>query len=118
MNPVRHVTAASRRFAASSALGLFAVCMAAPLHSADIEAGKQKAQSCAVCHGENGLSRTPDAPNLAGQPAMYIAEQLKNYRSGKRSHEVMNVMAKPLSDADIGNLADWFASFQIEVRPK
>ena len=30
----------------------------------------------------------------------------------------MNVIAKPLSDADIDNLAEWFASFQIEVRPK
>jgi cytochrome c553 len=118
MNPVQHVTVASRRIAASSALGLFAACLAAPSHSADVAAGKQKAQSCAVCHGENGLSRTPDAPNLAGQPAIYLAQQLKNYRSGKRSNEVMNLIAKPLSDADIDNLAEWFASFQIEVRPK
>jgi cytochrome c553 len=121
MNPVRHVTAASRRIAAASTFslfGLFAAFLAAPSHSADIAAGKQKAQSCAVCHGENGLSRTPDAPHLAGQPAIYLAQQLKNYRSGKRSNDVMNVIAKPLTDADIDNLAEWFASFQIEVRPK
>jgi cytochrome c553 len=49
---------------------------------------------------------------------MYLVEQLKNYRSGKRSNEIMSVIAKPLSDADINNLAAWYASIQIEVRQK
>jgi cytochrome c553 len=74
------------------------------------------AQACSTCHGANGLSTLPNAPHLAGQPAIYIAEQMKAYRSGKRSHEVMNVVAKPLSDADIDALAAWYASIKIEVR--
>ena len=54
----------------------------------------------------------PDTPNLAGQPRTYLAEQMKQFRSGKRSHEVMNVVARPLSDADISDLAElklWLA---------
>ena len=44
--------------------------------------------------------------------------QLKAYRSGKRPHEVMNVIAKPLSDADIAELAAWYASIVIEAKEK
>lgn len=84
--------------------------------AADAAAGRAKAQACAVCHGPNGLSTMPDAPNLAGQPAIYLAAQLKAYRSGARAHEVMSVMAKPLSDADIDNLAAWFASIKVSAQ--
>ena len=84
--------------------------------AADTSVGRQKAQACTVCHGPLGLSVTPDAPNLAGQPALYVATQLHAYRSGKRAHEVMAVMAKPLSDDDIRELADWFASLVVEVK--
>jgi cytochrome c553 len=101
-----------------SSLTLLTLLFTAPSFANEIEAGKEKAQSCAVCHGNNGLAQMPGAPNLAGQPAMYLVEQLKNYRSGKRSNEIMNVIAKPLSDADINNLAAWYASIQIEVPQK
>jgi cytochrome c553 len=101
-----------------SSLTLLTLLFTTPSFANEIEAGKEKAQSCAVCHGNNGLAQMPGAPNLAGQPAMYLVEQLKNYRSGKRSNEIMNVIAKPLSDADINNLAAWYASIQIEVRQK
>ena len=82
-----------------------------------VSAGKAKAQACSTCHGVLGLSQLPNAPHLAGQPEIYVAEQLKAYRSGKRSNEVMNVIAKPLTDEDIGQLAAWFASLVIEVKP-
>ena len=78
--------------------------------------GRAKAQACAVCHGPLGVSNAPDAPHLAGQPRIYLIEQLKQFRSGKRGHEVMNVIAKPLSDADIGDLADWFSSIGVEAK--
>ena len=82
----------------------------------DVASGRQKAQACAVCHGSVGLSSTPDAPHLAGQPALYTAAQLRAYRSGVRKHEVMAVMAKPLSDEDINQLAAWFASLRVNVQ--
>ncbi len=78
-------------------------------------AGKALAGQCAICHGPLGLSQLPNAPHLAGQPAIYTVEQLKNYRSGKRPNEVMAVMAKPLSDQQIEDLAAWYASIQISV---
>jgi cytochrome c553 len=85
--------------------------------AADAQAGRAKAAACALCHGQAGISTVPNAPHLAGQPALYVEEQLRNYRSGKRRHEVMNVVAKPLSDADIDDLAAWYASIKIEATP-
>ncbi|MCZ8253211.1 MAG: cytochrome c [Hylemonella sp.] len=83
---------------------------------ADVVAGKMRAATaCAVCHGPQGLSMQPNVPHLAGQPEIYLVEQLRNYRSGKRHHEVMSVIAKPLSDQDIDNLARWYASLQLRV---
>ncbi|MCU7373937.1 cytochrome c [Paucibacter sp. O1-1] len=95
---------------------LFIALLAAlPAEAQDIAAGRAKAQACAVCHGPLGLSSQPDAPHLAGQSAIYLSSQLKAYRSGARLHEVMAVMAKPLSDADIANLAAWYAAIRIEA---
>ena len=84
----------------------------------DAVAGKVKAEMCTTCHGLLGISQLPNAPNLAGQPAIYTTEQLKNYRSGKRANEIMAVMAKPLSDTDIDDLAAWYASIQLTVSEK
>ncbi len=86
---------------------------------ADAAAGKARAATaCAVCHGPQGLSMQPNVPHLAGQPEIYLTEQLRNYRSGKRTHEVMGVIAKPLSDRDIENLAQWYASLVLTVEEK
>lgn len=100
------------------ALSLLAASLTTPAQAGDIEAGKTNALSCAVCHGANGISQVPNAPHLAGQPAIYVVEQLKNFRSGKRSSEIMNLVAKPLSDTEISDLAAWFESIKIEVRTR
>ena len=84
--------------------------------AADARAGRAKAQACSVCHGPNGISVVPDAPNLAGQPEIYVTNQLRAYRGGERRHEVMTVIAKPLTDAEIADLAAWFSSLRVEVK--
>ena len=76
----------------------------------DAVAGKSKAASCAGCHGATGVSNNPMWPNLAGQQAGYLAKQLRAFRDGSRSDPMMGPMAKPLSDADIDNLAAYYSS--------
>ncbi len=98
--------------AATGALAAAAV----PARAADVEAGRTRAaQACAVCHGPLGIAAAPDAPNLAGQPAFYVASQLRAYRNGSRKHEVMAVIARTLTDDDISNLAAWYATIRIEA---
>lgn len=90
---------------------------AAPGLAADAAAGRTKAAACSTCHGANGISQIPNAPHIAGQPELYLAEQLKAYRSQVRKDPMMGVIAKPLSDADIADLAAWFASIEITANP-
>ena len=99
------------------ALRLIALSLAAnSALAADADMGRQKAQLCAACHGPMGLAAMPNTPNLAGQPEQYLAEQLKAYRSGKRIHEQMSLIAKPLSDLDIANVSAWYASLQVQIK--
>ncbi len=91
--------------------------MALPATAQDVQAGRQRAQACAVCHGPMGLSTAPDAPHLAGQPAIYLAAQLRAYRSAARRHEVMNVIARGLSDEDIAHLVAWYSAIRVDAQP-
>ncbi|WP_371374303.1 c-type cytochrome [Thalassotalea aquiviva] len=80
--------------------------------AADVEAGKAAAASCVACHGAEGVSAIPNYPNLAGQKEAYIAKQLSDFKSGARKDPVMSGMAMPLSDADVANLAAYYASLK------
>ncbi|MCS6946130.1 MAG: cytochrome c4 [Steroidobacteraceae bacterium] len=74
------------------------------------EAGAAKAGACIACHGLNGNSTNPEWPSLAGQNAVYIAEQLRLYRDNKRIDPNMNPQAAVLSDQDIEDLAAYYAT--------
>ncbi len=91
-------------------IALFTFGVISPVHAADIAAGKATAIfACAECHGINGISVVGNFPNLAGQKELYLVAQLKAFRAGKRKFPEMNLLARQLSDADIANLAAYFA---------
>jgi cytochrome c553 len=81
----------------------------------DIKAGREKALMCQACHGLDGLSKTPDAPNIAAQTEAYIVAQLQAYKSGARKNDAMSVVAPSLSDNDIEDLAAYFSAIEINV---
>jgi cytochrome c553 len=85
--------------------------------AADARAGRQKAVTCQGCHGLDGLSKHPEAPNLAGQIENYLVKALSEYRSGARQNELMAIAVKDLSDQDVADLAAYYASIEIEVVP-
>jgi cytochrome c553 len=62
-------------------------------------------------------AKHPEAPNIAGQIENYLAKTLHQYRSGVRQNEIMTIAAKELTDAEIQNLAAYYAAIQIEVIP-
>jgi len=88
-----------------------------PTWAGDARAGRQKITSCQACHGLDGLSKNPEAPNLAGQVETYLVRSLEAYRSGERKNESMNIVAKELSDEDIADMAAYYASIQVDVLP-
>ena len=79
-------------------------------HAGSADAGKAKAAICGGCHGMEGISAIPTYPNLKGQKEQYLAKSLRAYRDGQRNDPLMSPMAKPLTDADIDNLAAYFSS--------
>jgi cytochrome c553 len=81
----------------------------------DVKAGRAKALMCQTCHGLDGLSKAPDAPNIAGQIEPYIVAQLQAFKSGTRKNEAMSVVAPSLSETDIEDLAAYFSAIEINV---
>ena len=74
------------------------------------EAGATKAAVCTACHGVNGNSSNPEWPNLAGQNAAYIREQLAMFKARKRNNPVMAPIIEPLTSQDFADLAEFFAA--------
>jgi cytochrome c553 len=79
------------------------------------EAGRQVvARVCQTCHGLHGDEGGARTPKIAGQPAAYLAEQLRAYRSGERENYMMSSLAKDLTDEQIDDVAAWYASHTAE----
>ena len=81
-----------------------------PANAADVAAGQAKAEICAGCHGDNGISQTENIPSIAGQPDQYIQWQLVFFRSGSRKNEQMQPIIGEINNEDIRNLGAYFAS--------
>ena len=95
-----------------AATAALALCMTGTaLAAGSASAGRSKAATvCIACHGVDGNSTNPLFPKLAGQHEKYLEKQLRAFKSGQRSDPQMTPFVKPLTDADIRNLAAWYAS--------
>jgi len=83
----------------------------APVAAADIAAGKAIAdRDCQACHGAKGGGVAPALPHLAAQRADYLVAALTAYKEGKRTHAALREIATQLSDADMRNVAGYYAS--------
>ena len=76
--------------------------------SGDFEAGKARyAQNCGNCHGPGGMGLA-SYPKIKGKEIPYLVDRLNTYRAGKKigpNSSLMIMMAQPLSDVEIANLA-------------
>lgn len=81
----------------------------------DVNAGRAKALMCQACHGVDGMSKVPDAPNIAGQAEPYLVVQLQAFKSGARKSEAMSMVASTLSEKEIDDLAAYYAAIEIKV---
>lgn len=101
-----------RRHFISHTMGAIALLTLSSLaaSAADVAAGKAKAEICAGCHGDNGISQTENIPSIAGQPDQYIQWQLVFFRAGSRKNEQMQPIVEEINNEDIRNLGAYFAS--------
>jgi cytochrome c553 len=82
---------------------------AGPAAAGDL-ATPEKVTVCAACHGADGKATQPIYPHLAGQYANYLEQALREYRAGTRKNPVMGPQAATLTDADIRQLAAYYAA--------
>ena len=88
------------------------VALPALAASGDAEVGKKKSTPCQACHGANGMSVSPEFPNLAGQHREYLEHVLHHYKNGKRKNPIMQAQVANLTERDIEDLAAFFSSQQ------
>lgn len=81
----------------------------APGKGDPVQAGKAAAAPCAGCHGDGGVTRTPGMPSLVGLDPKYLVAAMKSYRSGQRKHELMKAALAASTDADLDNIALYYA---------
>jgi cytochrome c553 len=105
LNAVRNTRGGIRAAALATVL-----CIGQSAYAADLEAGKRKAETCVACHGTNGNATLPNMPSLAAQPAFYLLAQLVQFKTGQRNDPQMTPFAESLADADIENIAAYYAA--------
>ena len=101
-----------RQILATASALILAASANVAIAAGDAGKGKAKAATCTACHGAKGISAVPTYPNLAGQKEAYVIKQLKAFKDKSRKDPTMNAMAAPLSEADMANIAAFYASMK------
>jgi cytochrome c553 len=98
------------RAAIAGILSLVAAGLSIPLAQAEPKNNlSEVVVQCAACHGTDGIARSADVPHLAGQQELYLLNQIKAFRSGKRSHKEMRYMSRQLTAPEMAELARFYA---------
>jgi len=104
---------ASASFAAEEAKPAAAVAAKPDLAKPDLAKGQATATNvCATCHTSDGSRGSPANPIIQGQHPEYLAKQLAEFKAGKRANPIMQGMAAALSEADMKNVAAFYAGKQ------
>lgn len=94
---------------------------AASLHAAPAfeDTMAQRMQACTICHGPQGRAASDGYyPRIAGKPAGYLYNQLRNFRDGRRHYALMANLLDPLSDAYLHEIANHFAALDLPYPPQ
>ncbi|WP_245434793.1 c-type cytochrome [Methylocystis rosea] len=65
---------------------------------------------CAACHGADGIAKSADVPHLAGQHELYLFNQIKAFKTGRRAHKEMRYMSRQMSEAEMRDIARHYAT--------
>lgn len=104
---------------APAAFAFVVALAAAPAHPQDMEKGKEINAVCAACHGDLGQGgKKGEYPRLAGQPATFIADQLKSFRARRRINIPMYpyTQERELPDEDIRDVSAYLASVKLSTK--
>jgi len=91
---------------------VFALYACVPLHAADANSARALAATCATCHGTDGRSVGGVPPSLAGQSKASLLQSMRDFRDGKRPATIMHQHAKGYTDAQLEEIAGYFANIK------
>jgi cytochrome c553 len=128
MNPAFLFPGAVRHGRTFFCLTLLLLLFAGPLRAADEttvtaahsvpDTMAQRVMACTLCHGQQGRATSSGFfPRIAGKPAGYLYNQLRNFREGRRQNPGMAKLLDPLSDAYLRDIAEHFASLDLPYPP-
>jgi sulfide dehydrogenase cytochrome subunit len=86
------------------------VAVHGPAQAQDPNAARALAATCFTCHGTDGRSVGGVPPSLAGQGKNSLYQQLKDFKEGKRPGTIMHQHAKGYTDAQLEQIAGYFAA--------
>ncbi len=89
---------------------LAALWIARIIGPANADPRRISVESCAACHGAEGIAPDVAVPHLAGQNEVYLFNQLMAFKSGQRRHKEMRYMARELTREDMAALAAYYAA--------
>ena len=81
----------------------------------NLSAGKEKADACVSCHGDNGNSLVSTFPKLAQQHSSYLIKQLQSFKDGTRKNPMMSSIAMGLTDEDMVDIAAYYAEQEVSA---
>jgi cytochrome c553 len=112
IEPRRFVRLARRQPYRAAAVMVGSLCLGVHAGVARAQTGNPPAivEVCTPCHGRDGTGGDVEKPNLAGQKSIYLRQQLLAFRSGKRKHPEMKLIARDLSDREIDQLVIYYST--------
>ena len=104
---------------ATIASGLLALAMLpASVAASPPDTMAQRMKACVACHGQEGRATQQGYfPRIAGKPAGYLYDQLRNFRDGRRQNAVMAYLVDHMSDAYLREIAEYFAGLDLPYPP-
>lgn len=114
---IRHVRSKSILILAMALLGVAA--KAAEIDTTTVpDTIKQRLAACKACHGDQGRATNNGYyPRIAGKPAGYLYNQLRNFREGRRQNQMMTYLVDHLSDAYLQEISQYFANQHLPYPP-
>jgi cytochrome c553 len=95
--------------AAMRVLAFLGAAVWAGIAPADAQAPPRFLMACAPCHGFNGIGHDPDTPNLAGQSATYLYNQMMAFRTNERKHPEMYFFSNQMTYDEMRSIAEYYS---------
>lgn len=106
----------TRIYLSLACIALLLLFSSSNVFAGNVNVGKVKSSGCKRCHGQNGISKNPKYPNLAGQKEEYLIKAMKAYKNGGRDDTTMRSIILGLSDSSIKDIAAYYSSIKIKIK--